>query len=52
LGGSIKKDESGIKYRLAGVLPAIVAFFNLIFNSHAINLPEFNLIDYTFAFDY
>jgi hypothetical protein len=52
LGGSIKNDEAGIKFRLAGVLPAIVAYFNVLFNSHHINLPQFTLIDYTLAFDY
>lgn len=52
LGGSIKNDESGIKFRLAGVLPAVVAYFNALFNNHPINLPEFSLIDYTLAFDY
>lgn len=52
LGGSVKKDESGIKYRLSGILAAIQGAINFLFKSVPINLPKFTLIDYTLEFDY
>ncbi len=52
LGGSVKNDESGIKFRLSGVVPVIQREINMFLKNIPINLPEFTLIDYTLKFDY
>ncbi len=52
LGGSVKNDESGIKFRLSGVVPVLQSEINMFLKNIPINLPEFTLIDYTLKFDY
>ena len=52
LKGSVKNDESGILYRLAGSMGLINAAINHLIQSHPIKLPEFQVFDYTVAFDY
>ena len=52
LSGNIKKDEAGIQFRLSSSMVIIQAAFNAIIRRHPIQLPEFQLIDYTVKFDY
>ena len=52
LGGSIKKDEQNIKFRLSSSLIVIQGVINNIISLLPTFLPEFTLIDYTGAFDY
>ncbi len=52
IGGSIKSDEDGIKYRLAGILTVVQATINTIISKLDIVLPELDLIDYIISFDY
>lgn len=50
LNGSIKGDESGIKYRLQGILSTIEVVINSIFDNFHIQLPEMKVFDYSIKF--
>ena len=52
LRGSVKNDEAGIKFRLTSSMGILQAAFNAIIRRHPVQLPEFQLIDYTVKFDY
>ena len=52
LGGSIKKDEENIHFRLSGAMIVIKGVINSIISLLPTNLPDFSLINYTIAFDY
>ena len=52
LGGSIKKNEENIHFRLSGVMVVIQGVINSIISLLPTVLPDFSLIKYTMAFDY
>lgn len=40
-GGSIIADQSGILYRLSGVVAAVVAVINTVLDNYQLQLPSF-----------